>query len=78
VSASRRILVMNERDLRHPQAGGAEVHCFEIFRRLAAAGDHVTVLASGFPRGAREEDVDGIHVVRLGNRFTYYALVARA
>jgi glycosyltransferase involved in cell wall biosynthesis len=78
VSASRRILVMNERDLRHPQAGGAEVHCFEIFRRLAAAGDHVTLLASGFPRGAREEDVDGIHVVRLGNRFTYYALVARA
>ena len=78
MSTRRRILVMNERDLRHPQAGGAEVHCFEVFRRLAAAGDDVTLLASGFPRGAAAEDVDGIHVVRLGNRFTYYTHVRRA
>lgn len=78
MSARRRILVMNERDLRHPQAGGAEVHCFEIFRRLAAAGDRVTLLASGFPGGPAEEDVEGVHVVRLGNRITYYAKVVLA
>jgi len=45
---SRRLLVLNERDPRHPLAGGAEVHLREIFRRLAAAGDAVTLLASGF------------------------------
>ncbi len=43
---SRRLLVLNERDPRHPQAGGAEVHLREIFRRLAAAGDAVTLLAT--------------------------------
>ena len=74
-ASGRRILVMNERDLRHPQAGGAEVHCFEIFKRLAADGDDVTLLASGFPGASAEERVDGVRVVRLGNRFTYYAKV---
>jgi glycosyltransferase involved in cell wall biosynthesis len=75
---SRRILVLNERDLRHPQAGGAEVHCFEVFSRLAAAGDRVTLLACGFPGGASEETVDGVRVRRLGNRYTYYARVPGA
>ena len=75
---SRRIVVLNERDLRHPQAGGAEVHCFEIFRRLAAAGDQVTLLASGFPGAPPEETVDGVQVRRLGNRFTYYARLPAA
>jgi glycosyltransferase involved in cell wall biosynthesis len=72
---SRRILVMNQRDLRHPQAGGAEVHCFEVFSRLAAAGDHVTLLASSFPGASAEEEVRGIRVVRTGSPFTYYARV---
>jgi glycosyltransferase involved in cell wall biosynthesis len=71
----RRILVMNERDLRHPQAGGAEVHCFEIFKRLAAGGDDVTVLASGFSGAPAEETIEGVRVLRLGNRISYYAQV---
>jgi len=71
----RRILVMNERDLRHPQAGGAEVHCFEIFKRLAAGGDDVTLLASGYPGAPAEEMVEGVRVIRLGNRISYYAKV---
>jgi glycosyltransferase involved in cell wall biosynthesis len=75
---SRRLLVLNERDLRHPQAGGAEVHCFEIFGRLARAGDDVTLLSCGFPGAPAEETVDGIHVRRLGTRFSYYALVPGA
>lgn len=75
---SRRFLVLNERDLRHPQAGGAEVHCFEIFGRLARRGDDVTLLSCGFPGAPAEETVDGIRVRRLGNRFTYYALVPGA
>ncbi len=76
---SRRLLVLNERDPRHPQAGGAEVHLREIFRRLAAAGDAVTLLASGFPGAAAEEEVDGVRVLRLGaGRLGYYARVPGA
>ena len=74
-TGGRRILVLNERDLRHPRAGGAEVHCFEIFRRLAAAGDRVTLLASSFPGAVAEERIDGIRVVRRGTPARYYAQV---
>ncbi|HUE29392.1 MAG TPA: glycosyltransferase family 4 protein, partial [Verrucomicrobiae bacterium] len=76
---SRRLLVLNERDPRHPQAGGAEVHLREVFRRLAAAGDAVTLLASGFADGPAEEEVDGVRVLRLGaGRLGYYARVPGA
>ena len=74
-ACARRILVLNERDLRHPRAGGAEVHCFEIFRRLAAGGDRVTLLASSFPGAAPEETIDGIRILRRGSPVGYYAQV---
>jgi glycosyltransferase involved in cell wall biosynthesis len=74
----RRILVMNERDPRHPQAGGAEVHCLEVLRRLVASGDRVTLLSCGFAGGPPRERIEGIDVLRLGNRVSYYALVHAA
>lgn len=69
---------MNERDLEHPQAGGAEVHCFEICKRLVAAGDEITLLSCGFGDAPAETTIDGVRVLRLGNRITYYALVPGA
>ncbi len=75
---TRRILVLNERDPKHPLAGGAEVHVYEIFRRLVEQGYSVTHLAASFPGGAKEEIVDGVRVVRLVNRYLYYAVVSFA
>jgi len=68
--------VLNERDPRHPKAGGAELHVHEIFRRLAERGVRVTQLSSGFPGAARHETIDGIDVRRLGNLALYYPRVA--
>ena len=48
MGAPLRVLVLNERDPRHPQAGGAEIHVHEIFKRLAADGVQVTQLVSSF------------------------------
>ena len=64
-----RILVLNWRDIRSPQAGGSEVHLHEVFRRLAARGHEITLLCSRFAgrkKGAREETVDGIRTIRVG------------
>ena len=65
------ILVINWRDIRNPEAGGAEVHLHEIFKRIAAMGHQVTLLASAYPGSAAEETVDGIRVVRRGGKFTF-------
>jgi glycosyltransferase involved in cell wall biosynthesis len=66
------VLVLNERDLRHPKAGGAETHVYEIMSRLAARGYEIVHLASAFPGAAREERVAGVRVRRLGGLARYY------
>src|SRR5215831_18705960 len=75
---SRHVVILNERDLEHPRAGGAEIHLFEIFGRLAAAGDRVTMICAGFPGSAPEATIAGIAIRRYGNGYTYYARVAGA
>jgi glycosyltransferase involved in cell wall biosynthesis len=73
-----RILVLNERDPRHPKAGGAETHVAEIFGRLAARGFEVSWAASSFPGSVARERVDGLDVWRLGGLARYYPSVAWA
>lgn len=74
----RRILVLNERDPENPLAGGAEVHIFEIFSRLAARGHQVTVLTASFAGGAKLATIQGVEVRRLANRYLYYLLAPLA
>jgi glycosyltransferase involved in cell wall biosynthesis len=71
----RRIVVLNERDLDNPLVGGAEVHVFEIFRRLVERGHTVRLLAASFRGAARSVTMEGIEVQRLGDRYRYYAQV---
>lgn len=65
------ILVLNWRDIKNPYAGGAEVQLQHIFKRLASMGHRVTLLSSHFKGGLREETIDGIEVIRRGDRWTF-------
>jgi glycosyltransferase involved in cell wall biosynthesis len=71
-----RILLLNERDPRHPRAGGAETHVTEIMSRLVARGHRVTQLAVGFAGGSPRERVEGMEVRRLGALPRYYPAAA--
>jgi len=71
-----RVLVLNERDPRHPLAGGAELHVSEIFCRLSERGYEVTLATSSFEGAPAEERVDGLQVRRLGRLPFYYPRVA--
>lgn len=62
-----KFLAVNWRDLRNPEAGGAEVHLHEILKRLASGGHDVTLFSAGYPGGSAEDDYDGIHVMRRGS-----------
>jgi glycosyltransferase involved in cell wall biosynthesis len=66
-----RILAVNWLDLANPQAGGAELHFFEIFKRLVAGGDEVTLVTSGFDGASARTSIDGIDVRRCGGRHTF-------
>ena len=71
----RKLLILNERDLRHPWAGGAELHVTETGKHFARAGYQPVLLCTRFPGSAREEMQDGMRVRRFGNRFTYYLML---
>lgn len=69
-----KLLVLNWQCIRNPYAGGAEVHLQEIFQRLVAQGHSVTLYCCTFPGCKREEEINGIHIIREGPRnfFNYY------
>ncbi len=67
-----RVLVLNERDPRHPRAGGAEVHVEEVARRLARMGFELTLASVSFPGAPARETADGFEIVRLGPLPLYY------
>jgi len=65
------ILVVNWQDRLNPHAGGAEIHLFEIFRRLAERGHRVRLVCSGWAGAPSTAVVDGIEVTRTGGRHTF-------
>jgi len=65
------LLVLNWNDLKNPFAGGAEVHLEELLRRLVRRGHTVTLFCSGWTGCEPEETVEGIRIVRRGNRYTF-------
>lgn len=67
-----KILWLTWKDLKHPQAGGAEVINEAIASRLARDGHEVILLVASFQDGAKEEIRDGYKIIRMGNRFTVY------
>jgi glycosyltransferase involved in cell wall biosynthesis len=70
------VLLVNWQDLENPHAGGAEIHLFEIFGRLARDGHRVRLVCSGWKGAPPTATVGGIAVGRVGRRNSF-ALVGR-
>lgn len=68
----RRVVFLNWRDSKHPQAGGAELYCESVARRMADRGAQVTLLAANVRSEPKDEVVQGVTVRRRGGRFTVY------
>jgi len=70
-----KILVIEYRDITHPEAGGAEVILLEIFKRIAAAGHQVDYLCNGHGKARPEEFIEGIRILRRGRQPYFNLLV---
>lgn len=71
--SGKRILVFNWRDMRHEQAGGAEVYVHELAKRWVKEGNHVTLFCGSDGGDApRHEEIDGINVIRRGGHYFVY------
>ncbi len=65
------VLVVNWQDRDNPHAGGAEIHLFEIFSRLAARGHRVRLVCSGWPGAPARTTIAGLEVERTGGRHSF-------
>lgn len=65
------ILALNWNDLTNPFGGGAEVHLEELLRRLVRNGHTVTLFCSGYQNCSPEETIEGIRIIRRGNRYNF-------
>jgi dolichol-phosphate mannosyltransferase len=70
------ILLFNRRDPSHPAAGVSERYLHEIAKIWVREGHHVEWVSASYARAPRRDTIDGIHVTRVGNRFTLYACAA--
>ncbi|MCK4414292.1 MAG: glycosyltransferase family 4 protein [Candidatus Eisenbacteria sp.] len=69
--AAYHFAVVSYRDIRHPEFGGAEVIIYEIFRRLVRWGHKVTFLVGHWPGAPREEEIEGMRILRAGCQYTF-------
>lgn len=67
-----KILIFNWRDIKNPEAGGAEVFTHENAKRWVKAGHEVTLFTSEYPTSTKEEILDGIQIVRSGGKYSVY------
>ena len=65
------ILLVNWQDRANPHAGGAEIHLFEIFSRLASQGHRIRLVCSGWHGAPARATLDGIHIERHGGRHSF-------
>jgi glycosyltransferase involved in cell wall biosynthesis len=71
------ILIINWQDWTNPLSGGAEVHLYEIFKRLS--GDfNIYLLCTHFENAPKNEVIDGIDIYRVGSRNTFNFYVPKA
>ena len=71
------ILALNWNDLKNPYGGGAEVHLEELLRRLVSYGHSVTLFCSGWEGCEPEETVEGVRIIRRGQRQTFNLIAPR-
>lgn len=66
------ILILNWKDITHPQSGGAENFIHELGRRLAYRNE-VTLFCAGYRDSKKEEIIDGIRI-KQGLNLLFYPL----
>lgn len=60
------ILILNWKDIRNPNVGGAEIIVYELARRLVKDRHTVTWYCGNFVGGSQGEEIDGIKIIRRG------------
>ena len=72
-----KICVVSYRDMKHPEAGGAEVIIQEVFGRLADQGHEVVLLTGAFKGGESRDRIGNLEIHRVGNQYNFNFVAPR-
>ena len=72
-TATVKILWLSWRDIKNPEAGGAEVMTHEVAKRLINKGHNVALFTAKFRDSSNSENIDGINITRDGGKYTVYS-----
>ena len=76
--ARLRILVLNWRDITHPNAGGAEVYTHHVIDQWMKMGHQVTLFCAAIHgRPSHEVTRDGLTIIRRGSKYGVYRAARR-
>src|SRR3989344_3784648 len=64
------ILWLTWRDVKNPEAGGAEKVTIEVAKRFARDGSSVTIFSSRYKKSKNNERIFGVNIIRKGNKLT--------
>ena len=67
-----RVVLLNWRDLHHPEAGGAEKYLVTVAEGLAARGHEVVFRTASYPGSLPDEVVEGVRYIRQGGHYSIY------
>ena len=67
-----RVLLLNWRDLQHPEAGGAEKYLVTVAEGLAERGHEVVFRTAAYPGALSDEVVAGVRYLRHGGHYSIY------
>jgi glycosyltransferase involved in cell wall biosynthesis len=70
---SLRILWFNWRDIKNPEAGGAEVFTHEIMSRLASMGYTISLFTVEFENCNKFEEINNMTIIRDGGKYSVYS-----
>jgi len=66
------ILIFNWKDITNPTAGGGTYYTHRVAKYLVKKGHKVTLLCANYRGGQKRETVDGVDIIRVGNKYTVY------
>lgn len=76
VRRPQHVIVLNWRDIWHPEGGGSEIYVHQVAQRLSDQQTRVTWVTARYAGSARRETVDGIEYVRRGGHLSLYLWTA--